>query len=178
MPQKKNPDAAELLRAKAPRVVGDLSSFLGVLHALPLAYNKDMQEDKQYLFDSVDTLTLALAAASGMIEGAKFNREQMAEAAADGMTAATDLADLLVRRGVPFRQSHALVSTIVRETLAAGRELSSLTVEELESYSPQLDREAVALLAQDGWLESKASVGGTALIRVREQIVAARQLLS
>ena len=113
-----------------------------------------------------------------MIEGAKFNREQMAEAAADGMTAATDLADLLVRRGVPFRQSHALVSTIVRETLAAGRELSSLTVEELESYSPQLDREAVALLAQDGWLESKASVGGTALIRVREQIVAARQLLS
>ena len=177
MPQKKNPDAAELLRAKAPRVVGDLSSFLGVLHALPLAYNKDMQEDKQYLFDSFDTLALALAAASGMIEGAKFNREQMAEAAADGMTAATDLADLLVRRGVPFRQSHALVSTIVRETLAAGRELSSLTVEELESYSPQLDREAVALLAQDGWLESKASVGGTALIRVREQIVAARQLL-
>ncbi len=178
MPQKKNPDAAELLRAKAPRVVGDLSSFLGVLHALPLAYNKDTQEDKEYLFDAVDTVALVLAAATGMIEGATFNRERMAAAAADGMIAATDLADLLVRRGVPFRQGHALVAQIVRKTLADGRQLSSLTLEELQSYSPQLDDEALALLAQDGWLESKASAGGTALVRVREQLAAARQLLS
>jgi len=178
MPQKKTPDAAELLRAKAPRVVGDLSSFLGVLHALPLAYNKDTQEDKEYLFDAVDTVALVLAAATGMIEGATFNRERMAAAAADGMIAATDLADLLVRRGVPFRQGHALVAQIVRKTLADGRQLSSLTLEELQSYSPQLDDEALALLAQDGWLESKASAGGTALVRVREQLAAARQLLS
>lgn len=177
MPQKKNPDAAELLRAKAPRVVGDLASFLGVLHALPLAYNKDMQEDKEYLFDAVDTLALALSAATGMIEGASFDRERMAEAAADGMIAATDLADLLVRRGVPFRQSHAIVGTIVREALAADRPLSSLTEEELSAYSPELDSEAVALLAQDGWLESKASEGGTALVRVRQQLLAARALL-
>lgn len=178
MPQKKNPDAAELLRAKAPRVAGDLSSFLGVLHALPLAYNKDMQEDKEYLFDGVDTLALALAAASGMVEGAIFDRERMAAAAADGMIAATDLADFLVRRGVPFRQSHATVGEIVRETLAANRQLSSLTLDELQAYSPELDAEAIALLAQDGWLESKASAGGTALVRVREQLAAARQLLS
>jgi len=177
MPQKKNPDAAELLRAKAPRVVGDFSSFLGVLHALPLAYNKDMQEDKEYLFDAVDTLALVLAAANGMIEGASFNRERMADAAADGMIAATDLADLLVRRGVPFRQSHATVGRIVRETLAANRELSSLSLDELQAYSAELDSEAITLLAQDGWLESKASEGGTALSRVSEQLRAARELL-
>ena len=178
MPQKKNPDAAELLRAKAPRVVGDLSSFLGVLHALPLAYNKDMQEDKECLFDGVDTLALALAAATGMIEGAHFNRQRMGEAASDGMIAATDLADLLVRRGVPFRQSHATVGQIVRETLAADRELSSLSLAELQAYSPELDDEAIALLAQDGWLESKTSEGGTALARVEEQLAAARRLLA
>ena len=178
MPQKKNPDAAELLRAKAPRVVGDLSSFLGVLHALPLAYNKDMQEDKEYLFDGVDTLMLALNAASGMIAGASFNRERMAEAAGDGMIAATDLADLLVRRGVPFRQSHATVGKIVRETLAAERQLSSLSLDELQAYDAELDDEAVNLLAQDGWLESKTSEGGTALERVREQMIVARGLLS
>lgn len=177
MPQKKNPDAAELLRAKAPRVVGDLSSFLGVLHALPLAYNKDMQEDKEYLFDGVDTLALALAAATGMVEGARFDRDRMSEAAADGMIAATDLADLLVRRGVPFRESHALVGRIVREALAADRQLSSLTPDELRDYSAELDAEAVALLAQDGWLESKASEGGTALVRIREQLASARALL-
>jgi argininosuccinate lyase len=178
MPQKKNPDAAELLRAKAPRVVGDLSSFLGVLHALPLAYNKDMQEDKEYLFDGVDTLMLALNASSGMIEGASFNRERMAEAAGDGMIAATDLADLLVRRGVPFRQSHATVGKIVRETLAAERQLNSLSLDELQAYDAELDAEAVSLLAQDGWLESKTSEGGTALERVREQMILARGLLS
>jgi argininosuccinate lyase len=178
MPQKKNPDAAELLRAKAPRVVGDLSSFLGVLHALPLAYNKDMQEDKEYLFDGVDTLMLALNAASGMIEGASFNRERMAEAAGDGMIAATDLADLLVRRGVPFRQSHATVGKIVRETLAAERQLNSLSLDELQAYDAELDAEALSLLAQDGWLESKTSEGGTALERVREQMILARGLLS
>ncbi|MCX6370526.1 MAG: argininosuccinate lyase [Solirubrobacterales bacterium] len=178
MPQKKNPDAAELLRAKAPRVTGDLSSFLGVLHALPLAYNKDMQEDKEYLFDAVDTLALALAAATGMIEGAQFNRERMGEAASDGMIAATDLADLLVRRDVPFRQSHATVGQIVRETLAADRELSSLSLTELQAYSPELDDEAIALLAQDGWLESKTSEGGTALARVQEQLAAAHRLLA
>ena len=178
MPQKKNPDAAELLRSKAPRMVGNLSSFLGVLHGLPLAYNKDMQEEKEYLFDAVDTLTVALAAAAGMIEGAEFNASAMADAAGDGMIAATDLADLLVQRGVPFRESHAIVGGIVREALAAGRPLSSLTLDELQAHSSHLDGDAVALLGQDGWLESKQSEGGTALARISEQLVSARSLLS
>ncbi|HEV2061738.1 MAG TPA: argininosuccinate lyase, partial [Solirubrobacteraceae bacterium] len=117
MPQKKNPDAAELLRAKAPRVVGDLVSLYGTMHALPLTYNKDMQEDKEPLFDAVDTLELCLAAATGMVAGARFAHDRMAEAASDELTAATDLADLLVRRGVPFREAHGVVGGLVRAAL-------------------------------------------------------------
>ena len=114
MPQKKNPDAAELLRAKAPRVVGHLAAFHGVLHALPLTYNKDLQEDKEHLFDAVDTLELSLAAARGMIGGVRFRRERLREAAADELIAATDVADLLVRLDVPFREAHGVVAGLVR----------------------------------------------------------------
>src|SRR5256884_1084908 len=103
MPQKKNPDAAELLRAKAPRIVGHLSALHGVMHALPLTYNKDLQEDKEHLFDTVDTLFACLEAANGMVAGARFDGERMAAAASDELIAATDLADLLVKRGTPFR---------------------------------------------------------------------------
>ena len=127
MPQKKNPDAAELLRGKAPRVVGHLAALHGVLHALPLTYNKDLQEDKEHLFDSADTLALCLAAAAGMIRGASFRRERMAAAASDELIAATDLADLLVRRGVPFRESHGVVAGLVRESSTSGRSLSEFT---------------------------------------------------
>src|SRR5918995_2964224 len=104
MPQKKNPDAAELLRAKAPRIVGHLQALHGVMHALPLTYNKDLQEDKEHLFDAVDTLDLSLAAATGMIGGARFHRERMSDAASDDLIAATDVADHLVKLGVPFRE--------------------------------------------------------------------------
>ncbi|HEX5620711.1 MAG TPA: argininosuccinate lyase, partial [Solirubrobacteraceae bacterium] len=114
MPQKKNPDAAELLRAKAPRVAARLTALHGVMHGLPLTYNKDMQEDKEHLFDAVDTLDLCLAAATGMLEGIAFDRERLAAAAADELIAATDIADLLVKRGIPFRQSHGIVAGIVR----------------------------------------------------------------
>jgi argininosuccinate lyase len=174
MPQKKNPDAAELLRAKAPRVVAHLSGLHGVMHALPLTYNKDLQEDKEHLFDAVDTLELALAAAAGMLAGIAFDRERLAAAAADELIAATDVADLLVRRGVPFRQSHGIVAGLVRETLAEGRTLSDLSREELARHSPELDDEFYALLSQRAWLESKVSEGGTALPRVREQLERAR----
>ena len=126
MPQKKNPDAAELLRAKAPRVAARLGALHGVMHGLPLTYNKDMQEDKEHLFDAVDTLDLCLQAAAGMLETIAFDRERLAAAAADELIAATDIADLLVKRGVPFRQSHGIVAGIVRETLASGRTLSDL----------------------------------------------------
>ena len=180
MPQKKNPDAAELLRAKAPRVVGHLAAFHGVMHALPLTYNKDLQEDKEHLFDAVDTLELTLAAATGMIAGVGFDRERMREAASDELIAATDVADLLVRLGMPFREAHGVVAGLVRTALDSGRSLSQLTERELAAHSETLGAhhaEFQGVLAQSSWLESKVSEGGTALARVREQLGLARTAL-
>jgi argininosuccinate lyase len=177
MPQKKNPDAAELLRAKAPRIVAHLTALHGVLHALPLAYNKDLQEDKEHLFDAVDTLELVLNAASGMIEGAQFRRERLARAASDEMLAATDVADLLVKRGMPFRQAHGVVAGLVRHSVERGVALSDLSREELAELAPSLDDGYYEVLAQASWLESKVSAGGTALARVREQLELAREIL-
>ena len=177
MPQKKNPDAAELLRAKAPRVAAHFNALLGVMHALPLAYNKDMQEDKEHLFDAVDTLNLSLDAATGMLRGAQFNRERLAGAAADEFLAATDIADLLVRRGIPFRESHAIVGSLVRHALEHDKQLSELTRDELAGFSESLDDEYYAVLSNGSWLESKVSEGGTASARVREQLGRARAIL-
>jgi argininosuccinate lyase len=181
MPQKKNPDAAELLRAKAPRIVSHLAALHGVLHALPLTYNKDLQEDKEHLFDTVDTLELVLAAARGMIEGVIFHRERLAAAAGDEMLAATDIADLLVARcDVPFRQAHGVVAGLVRTALDSARTLSQITPQELAEHSPALaehSEQYYEALRSSSWLESKVSTGGTALARVREQIEAARQVL-
>jgi argininosuccinate lyase len=178
MPQKKNPDAAELLRAKAPRVAAHLVALHGVLHGLPLTYNKDMQEDKEHLFDALDTLHLCLAAAAGMVAGASFDRAALSAAAADELIAAVDLADLLVRRGVPFREAHGAVAGLVREALDAGRALSSYSLEELGAHSPHFDAEYHEVLEQQSWLESKVSEGGTALERVREQLESARAELA
>jgi argininosuccinate lyase len=170
MPQKKNPDAAELLRAKAPRVVAHLSALHGVMHALPLTYNKDLQEDKEHLFDAIDTLGLCLAAATGMVQGATFRRERMEAAASDELIAATDLADLLVRRGTAFREAHGIIAGLVREAVDSGRSLAEVAV-------PALGEEAADVLERSSWLESKVSEGGTALPRVREQLERARALL-
>ncbi len=181
MPQKKNPDAAELLRAKAPRVVGHLAAFHGVMHALPLTYNKDLQEDKEHLFDAVDTLALTLAAARGMIAGAGFDRERMRAAAADELIAATDVADLLVRLGMPFREAHGVVAGLVRTALDAGKPLSQLSAAELATHSALLGanhERFLRVLAQSSWLESKISEGGTSLARVREQLALARHTLA
>jgi argininosuccinate lyase len=175
MPQKKNPDAAELLRAKAPRIVGHLTALYGVMHALPLTYNKDMQEDKEHLFDAVDTLRLSLAAAAGMLRSATFQRERMAAAASDELIAATDLADLLVKRGVPFRECHGIVAGLVRTAVDSGRSLSDLEDGELPQPLTRADLNEV--LAQSSWLESKVSEGGTSLTRVREQLALARRFL-
>jgi argininosuccinate lyase len=174
MPQKKNPDAAELLRAKAPRVASHLVAMHGVLHGLPLTYNKDMQEDKEHLFDAADTLDLCLQAAIGMLDGIAFDRERLASAASDEMIAAVDVADMLVRRGVPFRQSHGIVAGLVKQAVDSGRSLSQLTREELARHSDALDDEFYAVLSRQSWLESKVSEGGTALDRVREQLAHAR----
>jgi argininosuccinate lyase len=170
MPQKKNPDAAELLRAKAPRVVSHLSGLYGVMHGLPLTYNKDMQEDKEHLFDAVDTLGLVLAAAHGMMGSISFRRERLAAAAGDEFLAATDIADLLVKRGLPFRQAHGVVAGLVRTAVSSDRALSELSLEEIRGASPLLDESFYALLSDGAWLESKESRGGTSQAAVREQL--------
>jgi argininosuccinate lyase len=178
MPQKKNPDAAELLRAKAPRLAGHLVALHGVLHGLPLTYNKDLQEDKEGLFDAVDTLELCLTAAAGMLGSVRFDRNRLLEAAADEFLAATDVADLLVRRGVPFREAHGVVAGLVRRALESGRTLSQLSAEDLAAAHEALDAEVYDVLERSSWLESKVSEGGTALARVREQLEQARAVLS
>jgi argininosuccinate lyase len=178
MPQKKNPDAAELLRAKAPRIVGRLAGLHGVLHGLPLTYNKDLQEDKEPLFDAIDTVELGLRVANGMLAEIEYDRERMAAAASDELIAATDVADLLVRQGVPFREAHGIVGGVVRASVKRGKRLSELTDDELAELAPQLSpADFRALLEQSSWLESKVSEGGTALARVREQLAQARHVL-
>ncbi len=178
MPQKKNPDAAELLRAKAPRVAGRLVTLHGVLHGLPLTYNKDLQEDKEQLFDAIDTIELSLGVAAEMLAGISFDRERLAAAASDEMLAATDIADLLVKRGVPFRTAHGIVGGVVRAAIDRGKPLSELTEDELAELAPELDSAFYDLLRDGAWLESKVSEGGTALPRVRDQLAQARHILA
>ncbi|MBJ7471082.1 MAG: argininosuccinate lyase [Solirubrobacteraceae bacterium] len=177
MPQKKNPDCGELLRGKAPRVVGHLAALHGVMHALPLTYNKDLQEDKEHVFDAVDTVTVCLDAANGMLSTCSFKRERMAEAASDENIAATDIADFLVKRGLPFREAHGVVAGLVRICAESGRKLSQLSIDEYQAQSELLDQDVYGLLEQSSWLESKISLGGTALPRVQEQLAQARAVL-
>ncbi|MGH2925825.1 MAG: argininosuccinate lyase [Solirubrobacterales bacterium] len=178
MPQKKNPDAAELLRAKAPRVSSSLMTVLGVMHGLPLAYSKDLQEDKEALFDSADNLELCLEAAERMLGGIAFDRDRLAEASADELLAATDIADLLVAKGMPFREAHGVVGGLVRESLEHGRALSEISPEDLRRHSELLGDDYYEVLASGRWLESKSSAGGTASSRIAEQIEAARSALA
>jgi argininosuccinate lyase len=177
MPQKMNPDAAELLRAKAARIASDGERLLGVLRGLPLGYSKDMQEDKEALFDAADSLELCLAAARGLLDGIRFDRERLEAAAADEMLYATDVADLLVRRGMPFREAHGVVGRLVRTALERGVTLSELPADELASFSELLDDEYYEVLRLERSLESKLSQGGTASPRVTEQLDAARAAL-
>jgi argininosuccinate lyase len=177
MPQKKNPDAAELLRAKSPRVAASLATLAGVLHALPLAYSKDLQEDKEALFDAVDTIELCLEVAERMLAGLRFDRERLAEAASDELVAATDIADLLVRKGMPFREAHGVVGGLVRTALDSKRPLSELDREQLAQHSELLDDEYYEVLREGAWLDSKISAGGTSAARLGEQLEAARGAL-
>jgi argininosuccinate lyase len=177
MPQKKNPDAAELLRAKAPRVTSGYLTLAGVMHGLPLAYSKDLQEDKEALFDAVDNLELCLQAAEPMVAGLSFDRERLAEAAADEFAAATDVADLLVSKGMPFREAHGVVGGLVREALEQGKALSELTREEIGRHSELLDDSYYEVLRPDRWLESKGSAGGTASARLAAQLETAKARL-
>jgi argininosuccinate lyase len=178
MPQKVNPDSAELLRAKSPRVAADYASVVGMMHALPLTYGKDMQEDKEPLFDAIDTVEICLDATAGMLDGIEFDRERMEDASGDEMLAATEIADLLVRKGVPFREAHGIVGGLVRDAVEQGRALSELRPEELRERSEHLDDSYYEVLKRNSWLESKRIEGGTGSKALARQIDLARQTLA
>ena len=175
MPQKKNPDIAELARGKAGRLIGDLTGLLAVLKALPFGYNRDLQEDKPPAFDAVDQLQILLPAMTGMIRTMTFDRDRLQDSAPQGYALATDIAEWLVREGVPFRSAHEIAGACVRVAEARGVELWDLTDEELTSLSPHLRAEVRHVLSVSGSLNSRAGVGGTAPDRVRAQIDAARE---
>ncbi len=178
MPQKMNPDSAELLRAKSPRVAADYLALLGTMHALPLTYGKDMQEDKEPLFDAIDTIESCLEASAGMLAGIEFDRERLESASGDEMLAATEIADLLVGRGVPFREAHGIVGGLVRDAVEAGKSLSELTPEELRERSEHLDDSYYEVLERSSWLESKRIEGGTGSEPLARQIELARETLA
>ncbi|MDN6178168.1 MAG: argininosuccinate lyase [Micrococcaceae bacterium] len=177
MPQKKNPDVAELARGKAGRLIGDLTGLLATLKGLPLAYNRDLQEDKEPVFDATDTLELLLPAVSGMIATLDFNTERMADLAPQGFALATDIAEWLVRQGVPFRDAHELSGSAVRVAEARGVELWDLTDEEFAAISPELTPAVREVLSTAGSLASRSSQGGTAPAAVAAQLAALKEQL-
>jgi argininosuccinate lyase len=174
MPQKKNPDVAELARGKAGRHIGNLVTVLTVLKALPFAYNRDLQEDKEPLFDSFDTLFLILPAVTGMIATTTFDRKKMADAAPKGFSLATEIADYLVRKNIPFASAHESAGKCVALCEKTFRELHELTAAELIAIHPQLDEGVLAVLSVDGALKSRTTAGGTAPALVKAQIQSAQ----
>jgi argininosuccinate lyase len=169
MPQKKNPDVAELARGKAGRLVGDLAGLLTTLKSLPLAYNRDLQEDKEPVFDAVDTLEVLLPAFSGMVDTMVFDTDRLASLAPQGFSLATDVAEWLVREGVPFRVAHEVAGACVRACEERGIELWDLTDEDLAAISPHLSPGVRSVLTVEGSLASRDAKGGTAPARVAEQ---------
>jgi argininosuccinate lyase len=168
MPQKRNPDAAELVRGKSGRIIGALQALLIVMKGLPLAYSKDMQEDKEGAFDSLDSLSLCVAAMAGMIRDMKVNRDRMKAAAGAGFSTATDLADWLVRRlNLPFREAHHVTGRVVALAEGRGVGLEELTLADLQGVEPRISNEVFEVLGVDKSVESRTSYGGTAPDNVR-----------
>jgi argininosuccinate lyase len=170
MPQKKNPDVAELARGKAGRLIGNLTGLLAMLKGLPLAYNRDLQEDKEPIFDSIDQLLIMLPAIAGMLSTLTFHSDRLAELAPKGFSLATDIADWLVRQRVPFAEAHEIAGACVRRCEAAGIELTDLSADDLVEISPQLTPEVRSVLTVEGSINSRSGRGGTAEVRVREQL--------
>ena len=175
MPQKKNPDVPELVRGKSARVIGHLNALLVLMKGQPLAYNRDNQEDKEPLFDTVDTVTDCLRVFAGMLGTLECRRERMREAALLGHATATDLADYLVRRAVPFRDAHEAVGRAVRSAMQTGRDLSEMTLEELRAFSPAVESDVFEVLTLEGSVAARDHVGGTAPARVRAALARARE---
>tara|TARA_B100000941_G_scaffold97553_1_gene68010 strand:+ start:25 stop:567 length:543 start_codon:yes stop_codon:yes gene_type:complete len=171
MPQKKNPDAAELIRAKTGRVNGALLSLLTVMKGLPLAYAKDMQEDKESVFDVFDTLILVIKITQQLIENMKVKKANMYKAASNGFSTATDLADWFVRDlGMPFREAHALTAKIVEVASKKNIKLNELTLSDLNKVEPKISEEVFKILSPENSIESRNSFGGTASREIKRQI--------
>ncbi len=177
MPQKKNPDVPELVRGKSGRVIGNLVGLLTLMKGQPLAYNKDNQEDKEPLFDTVDTLLGCLRAFADMVPAIRLKADKMRLAAASGYSTATDLADYLVRKGVPFRDAHEIVGNAVRLAIDSNRELSDLSLEELQALSGEIEKDVYEVLTLEGSVSSRNHFGATAPQQVRAAVGRARQRL-
>jgi len=160
MPQKKNPDVAELIRGKSGRVFGDLAALLTMLKGIPLAYNKDMQEDKEALFDALDTVKKCLAVFRPMLATLRVREENMLQAARGGFTNATDLADYLVRKGVPFREAHEIVGKAVFYCVQQGKSLDQLTLEEYRTFSPLVEEDVYSFISISRCVESRKVLAG------------------
>jgi argininosuccinate lyase len=179
MPQKKNPDAAELIRAKVGRITGGMVALFTVMKGLPLAYSKDMQEDKEQVFDAADTLILSLAAMTGMVSDMTANRDSLAAAAGSGFSTATDLADWLVRAlGLPFRDAHHVTGALVALAEQGGCDLADLTLDQMQSVHGAITEDVFAVLGVDNSVASRTSYGGTAPAQVRAQISRWREVLA
>ena len=178
MPQKRNPDAAELVRGHSGRILGALTSLMVTMKGLPLAYSKDMQDDKEPVFEARDLLMLSLQALAGMVDTVEFLPERMKAAAALGFSTATDLADWLVREAdVPFREAHHITGRAVKAAEEAGCDLAGLPLDTLRGIDPRIDQRVFEVLGVDSSVRSRSSHGGTAPVRVREQIAAAKEAL-
>jgi argininosuccinate lyase len=177
MPQKKNPDIPELVRGKTGRVTGNLVALLTLMKGQPLAYNKDNQEDKEPLFDSVDTVRACLRVFTGMLPGMQIRRERMAQSARLGYSTATDLADYLVRKGIPFRDAHEIVGRTVRYAIDLGKELAALSLDELRGFSAAIGDDVYAVLTVEGSVAARNHTGGTAPAQVRAAVAHARRQL-
>ncbi|MCX5833466.1 MAG: argininosuccinate lyase [Deltaproteobacteria bacterium] len=170
MPQKKNPDVAELIRGKTGRVYGNLVSVLTVLKGLPMTYNRDLQEDKEPLFDTVDTVKASLAVLTAMIGNLTFRREKMKEAASGGYSTATDIADYLVRKGVPFRRAHAVTGKIVGVCLKKGRNFSDLSLAEFRKFHPAFEKDIFRVITVESSVSARQGPGGTSKKQVVKRI--------
>ncbi len=177
MPQKKNPDIAELVRGKSARVIGHLNTLLVLMKGQPLTFNRDNQEDKEPLFDSIDTVKSSLAVFAGMLPTLTAKRDNMRDAAESGYSTATDLADYLVRKGTPFRDAHEAVGRAVRLCVDSGRDLHALSLEELKSFSPVIESDVFAVLTVEGSVAARDHIGGTAPAQVRKAVKRARKRL-
>jgi argininosuccinate lyase len=177
MPQKKNPDVPELMRGKTGRVYGSLIALLTLVKAQPLAYNKDNQEDKEPLFDAADTLADTFTILAELLGGVRPRPDRMRAALAEGFATATDLADYLVRKGVPFRDAHEIVARAVKEAEIAGVDLAALSVAQLKAFSPLIEPDVFEVLTPEGSAASRKHVGGTAPEAVRAAICRARARL-